>query len=90
VLAVCCRSCDQATTTAHVEPGISATLTLWRYSKKSRQIGFPKAIRVDQGTEFVSREIDLWSYRRGGALDFSQPGKFNGKFRAECLNAHWL
>src|SRR5262249_29600539 len=64
-----------------------------------RQVGFPKAIRVDQGTEFVSRDLDLWAYRLGVTLDFSRPGKptdnafiesFNGKFRAECLNAHWF
>jgi putative transposase len=63
------------------------------------QVGFPKAIRVDQGTEFVSCDLDLWAYRRGVTLDFSRPGKptdnafiqsFNGKFRAECLNAHWF
>jgi putative transposase len=38
-----------------------------------RQVGFPKAIRVDQGTEFVSRDLDLWAYQRGVALDFSRP-----------------
>jgi putative transposase len=39
------------------------------------QFGYPKAIRVDQGTEFVSRDLDLWAYHRGVTLDFSRPGK---------------
>jgi putative transposase len=64
-----------------------------------RQTGYPKTIRVDQGSEFVSRDMDLWAYQRGVILDFSRPGKptdnafieaFNGRFRAECLNAHWF
>ena len=62
-------------------------------------IGYPQTIRVDQGSEFVSRDMDLWAYARGVTLDFSRPGNptdnafieaFNGRFRAECLNAHWF
>lgn len=64
-----------------------------------RRTGLPAKIRVDQGTEFVSRDLDLWAYHRGVTLDFSRPGKptdnafieaFNSHFRAECLNAHWF
>lgn len=64
-----------------------------------RQTGYPKTIRVNQGSEFVSRDLDLWAYQKGVVLDFSRPGKptdnafiesFNGKFRAECLNIHWF
>ena len=61
--------------------------------------GYPKTIRVDQGSEFVSRDLDLWAYAKGVTLDFSRPGRptdnafieaFNGRLRAECLNAHWF
>ena len=63
------------------------------------KIGYPRTIRVDQGSEFVSRDLDLWAYTNGVTLDFSRPGKptdnafieaFNGRFRAECLNTHWF
>ena len=54
---------------------------------------------MDQGSEFISRDLDLWAYAHNVILDFSCPGKptdnafieaFNGRFRAECLNAHWF
>ncbi len=61
---------------------------------KSRARGFPAP-----GGPGLSRDLDLWAYQRGVTLGFSRPGKptdnafidpFNGKFRAECLNAHWF
>lgn len=63
------------------------------------KVGDPASIRVDRGSEFISRGLDLWAYTRGVVLDFSRPGKptdnafiesFNSKFRAECLNQHWF
>jgi len=54
---------------------------------------------VDNGSEFISRDMDLWAYQRGVTLDFFRPGKptdnafieaFNSKLRSECLNAHWF
>lgn len=63
------------------------------------RIGYSKTIRVDNGSEFISRDLDLWAYTNDVTLDFSRPGKptdngfieaFNSKLRAECLNAHWF
>jgi transposase InsO family protein len=30
--------------------------------------------QVDQESEFMSRDLDLWAYHRGVTLDFSRPG----------------
>jgi len=57
----------------------------------------PRSITVDHGTEFQSRALEDWAYRRGVQLDFIRPAKpienafiesFNGRFRDECLNVH--
>jgi putative transposase len=57
----------------------------------------PRSITVDHGTEFQSRALEVWAYRRGVQLDFIRPGKpvenafiesFNGRLRDECLNVH--
>lgn len=40
-----------------------------------RSIGYPESIRVDQGSEFINRDLDLWAYQKGAVLDFSRPGK---------------
>ena len=40
-----------------------------------KTIGYPNTIRVDQGSEFVSRDLDLWAYQNDVTLDFSRPGK---------------
>jgi putative transposase len=61
--------------------------------------GRPQTIRVDNGPEFISKDVDLWAYWNHVTLDFSRPGKptdnayiesFNGRFRQECLNEHWF
>jgi putative transposase len=57
----------------------------------------PRSITVDHGTEFQSRALEDWAYRRGVQLDFIRPGKpvenaliesCNGRLRDECLNVH--
>jgi putative transposase len=57
-----------------------------------RESGCPKTIRLDNGPEFISKQLDLWAFMHGVTLDFSRPGKptdnafiesRNGKFRTE-------
>jgi putative transposase len=59
----------------------------------------PERIQTDNGSEFISKDLDKWAYEQGVTMDYSRPGKptdnpfiesFNGSFRDECLNAHWF
>jgi putative transposase len=59
--------------------------------------GLPRAITVDNGTEFTSKALDEWAYKRGVKLDYTRPGKptdngliesFNGRLRDEFLNVN--
>ena len=61
--------------------------------------GLPQAIKVDNGSEFISKALDFWAYQNNVRLEFSHPGKptdnafiesFNGRVRQECLNQHWF
>ena len=63
------------------------------------QRGLPATIKVENGSEFISKVMDRWAYERAVELDFSRPGtptdnakieSFNGRFRQECLNTHWF
>ena len=60
-------------------------------------VSSPRSITVDHGSEFQSRALEDWAYRRGVQLEFIRPGKpvenafiesFNGRLRDECLNVH--
>ncbi len=59
--------------------------------------GKAQTIQVDNGPEFISKDVDLWAYWNHVKLDFSRPGKptdnayiesFNALFRLECMNEH--
>lgn len=46
--------------------------------RKATEIyGLPKIIKVDNGPEFISKELDLWAYSNKVELDYSRPGKAN-------------
>lgn len=59
----------------------------------------PERIQTDNGSGLISKEMDRWAYDNNVTMDDSRPGKptenpfvesFNGRFRNECLNAHWF
>jgi putative transposase len=39
------------------------------------QRGLSATVKVDNGSEFISKVMDKWAYERGIELDFSRPGK---------------
>jgi len=75
-----------------VPSGRSVAAALERVTNET---GTPISITVDHGTEFMSKALEDWAWRRGVKLDFIRPGKpnenghiesFNGRLRDECLN----
>ncbi len=67
--------------------------------KVCRQRGFPKAIRSDNGSEFIGSAVNDWLQMNGISPIFIAPGKpwqngkcesFNGKLRDECLSREWF
>ena len=59
--------------------------------------GLPQMIRVDNGPEFISAQLDMWCKQHKITLAFIQPGKptqnafierCNGNIRRELLNAY--
>jgi putative transposase len=55
--------------------------------------------RIPRVPTAINSQIDLWTYNHKVQMDFNRRGKptdnateesFNGKFREECLNAHWF
>jgi putative transposase len=79
----------------HSDHSLNARKVIVALERIASERGCPKAITVDNGSEFISREMDGWAYRNGVALDFIRPGRpvencfiesFNGRLRDECLN----
>jgi putative transposase len=59
--------------------------------------GKPRVIRMDNGPEYTSKDLEIWAVAEGVSLQHIQPGKpmqngyierFNGSYRREILDAY--
>jgi putative transposase len=91
--------CGTSLTTPAHKPAILTLLSARELGEMIDRRGKPCMIVSENGTEFVSRDLDLWTCTKRVTLDFSRPGKptdnafveaFNSRVRAECMNAHWF
>lgn len=82
-----------------VDHGVSGLYVARAMKRAARFSDCSKAVRTDQGSEFTSRALDLWTYANGVTPKLIQAGKptqnayiesFNGKFRDACLYEHWF
>ena len=85
--------------TIYVDRSLPSEKVVNELNKLKISRGLPEMIVCDNGPEFISQRLDIWSYQNNVQLKFIQPGKpvqnayiesFNGKFRDECLNQHWF
>lgn len=91
--------CSRESPAILVDTSIGGVRAVRLFEELYEKIGLPTTIVLDNGPEFTSRAFLTWAEKRGIELRFIQPGKptqnafiesFNGKFRLECLDAHWF
>lgn len=83
----------------YIEPGFSigAALVIKALDRLVLERGKPKAIRVDNGPEFIAHALQQWSSENNITLLYIQPGRpmqnafierFNRSYRKRVLNAY--
>jgi putative transposase len=91
--------CTKESLAIHVARSIRSVNVVEVLEALAGERGYPVAIRVDNGPEFIALALDIWAFTHNVKLQFIEPGKptqnayiesFNGKFRDECLNANWF
>ena len=91
--------CTKENLAIHVARSIRSVNVVEVLEAIAKERGYPAAIRVDNGPEFIALALDIWAFTHKVKLQFIEPGKptqnayiesFNGKFRDECLNANWF
>lgn len=91
--------CTREALAMEVDYSLPALRVIRALDQIAAERGYPEAIVIDNGPEFISIALGLWAEEHSVKLVFIQPGKpvqncyvesFNGRFRDECLNEHWF
>lgn len=89
--------CSREALAIEIDTSLSAKRVIRTLNRIIDQRGKPAAIRTDNGPEFTSKELELWSQENGITLQFIQPGKpmqngyierFNRLYREAILDAY--
>ena len=89
--------CNREVLAIEIDTSISAKRVIRTLEQVIEWRGQPRAIRVDNGPEFTSRDFELWCLNKDISIQFIQPGRpmqngyierFNGSYRKEILNAY--
>jgi len=89
--------CNREALAIEVDTSLPAKRVIRTLEQVINWRGKPQVIRVDNGPEYTSKDLELWARGRNIALQFTQPGKpmqngfierFNGSYRKEILDAY--
>jgi putative transposase len=89
--------CNREALAIEIDTSLSSKRVIRVLNKVIEQRGKPKVIRVDNGPEFTSKDLELWARDQQIEIQFIQPGRpmqngfierFNGSYRREILDAY--
>ena len=88
--------CSREVLAIEIDTSLSAKRVIRTLDRIIHERGKPRMIRTDNGPEFTSKDLELWSKDKGIEITFIQPGKpmqngyierFNRLYREAVLDA---
>lgn len=83
------ENCTREALVLHPAPRIRRIDVVQVLERVSKEHGHPGSIQVDNGLEFISKDVDLWAYWNKVKLDFSRPDKPTDNATIESFNARF-
>ena len=89
--------CSREVLAIEIDTSLSSKRVIRTLERIIEQRGMPATIRTDNGPEFTSKDLEIWSLDKGINIQFIQPGKpmqngyierFNRLYREAVLDAY--